>query len=196
VGPHWGRRLAASTRQQGTVGDNERRGQRPFRSDWPGTGNRWSALSHGSMPASSLPCPAGPIGPWSRRTGAPGASATVRDRTPRSARGPWADWEPQGHDRPPTVTRGEENPRVDWPPGRPARITPGSESDCGPEGRRFESTLSKPHVHSLARYSAQGHRIQLTRSGAPENAKVRYEARLVWGTVVDQSPPGRFGQGR
>jgi hypothetical protein len=35
----------------------------------------WSRL------ASALPCPAGRSGPWSRRTGAPEASATRRDRT-------------------------------------------------------------------------------------------------------------------
>jgi hypothetical protein len=33
--------------------------------------------------------PGRPIGPWSRRTGAPEASATGRDRTPRSVLGPW-----------------------------------------------------------------------------------------------------------
>jgi hypothetical protein len=31
---------------------------------------------------SALPCPAGQSGPWSRRTGAPEASATRRDRIP------------------------------------------------------------------------------------------------------------------
>jgi hypothetical protein len=35
----------------------------------------------------ALPCPARPIGPWSRRTGAPKASATRRDRDPWSTLG-------------------------------------------------------------------------------------------------------------
>jgi hypothetical protein len=33
--------------------------------------------------------PGRPIGPWSRRTGAPVTSATGRDRSPRSVLGPW-----------------------------------------------------------------------------------------------------------
>jgi hypothetical protein len=37
-----------------------------------------------STPASALPYPAGRSGPWSRRTGAPKASATGRDRTPEA----------------------------------------------------------------------------------------------------------------
>ena len=37
----------------------------------------------GSWLGSALPCPAGRSGPWSRRTGAPMASATGRDRNPR-----------------------------------------------------------------------------------------------------------------
>jgi hypothetical protein len=36
-----------------------------------------------------LAVPGRPIGPWSRRTGAPQASATRRDRPPRSVLGPW-----------------------------------------------------------------------------------------------------------
>jgi hypothetical protein len=41
-----------------------------------GAGDLWSRL------ASTLPCPAGRSGPWSRRTGAPKTSATRRDRSP------------------------------------------------------------------------------------------------------------------
>ena len=47
-----------------------------------------SSLAFRSTPASALPCPAGRSGPWSRRTGAPEASATGRDRTSVRA-GPW-----------------------------------------------------------------------------------------------------------
>jgi hypothetical protein len=56
--------------------------------------------------ASALPCPAGRSGPWSRRTGAPKASATRRDRnTQWSVLGPYDAGNPgfsagtSGHDR-------------------------------------------------------------------------------------------------
>jgi hypothetical protein len=42
---------------------------------------KWSRLG------SALPYPAGRSGPWSRRTGAPMASATGRDRNPGPAHG-------------------------------------------------------------------------------------------------------------
>jgi hypothetical protein len=51
-----------------------------------------------------LAVPGRPIGPWSRRTGAPEASATGRDRTPRPMLGPWGTG-PQGHERSPTVKK-------------------------------------------------------------------------------------------
>jgi hypothetical protein len=86
-----------------------------------------------------LAVPGRPIGPWSRRTGAPGASATGRDRPlgPCWVRGAPG---PQGHERSPTVTSGEEKQQVGRPPAQAARTTPASGSDCGPEGRG--STLS------------------------------------------------------
>jgi hypothetical protein len=65
----------------------------------------WSRL------ASALPCPADRSGPWSRRTGAPQASAAGRDRTPRSALGPWrtgttgARMVTSGHQRSPAAKR-------------------------------------------------------------------------------------------
>jgi hypothetical protein len=82
-----------------------------------------------------LAVPGRPIGPWSRRTGAPEASATRRDRTlgPCWVRGAPG---PQGHERSPTVvvTNGEEKWQADEPPAQAARTTPASESDCDPEG--------------------------------------------------------------
>ena len=81
-----------------------------------------------------LAVPGRPIGPWSRRTGAPKASATGRDRTlgPCWVRGAPG---PQGHERSPTVTNGQEEPQVHEPPGQTARTTRTGRSDCGPEGR-------------------------------------------------------------
>jgi hypothetical protein len=84
-----------------------------------------------------LAVPGRPIGPWSRRTGAPEASATGRALGPCWVRGAPG---PQGHERSPTVTSGEEKQQVGRPPAQAARTTPASGSDCGPEGRG--STLS------------------------------------------------------
>jgi hypothetical protein len=44
----------------------------------------------------ALPCPAGPIDPWSRRTGAPEASATGRDRSQLRSGWPWSVLGPCG----------------------------------------------------------------------------------------------------
>jgi hypothetical protein len=46
-GPRWGRNSAEPGGQQGTEGDNERRGQQRFRSHSLGQRNPWTALSHG-----------------------------------------------------------------------------------------------------------------------------------------------------
>jgi hypothetical protein len=46
-GPRWGRNSAEPGGQQRTAGDNEGRGQQPFRSDLSGPLNRWTGLSHG-----------------------------------------------------------------------------------------------------------------------------------------------------
>jgi hypothetical protein len=63
-----------------------------------------------------LAVPGRPIGPWSRRTGAPEASATRWDRSLRGAvAGPcWVRDASglQGHERSPTVTSGEEELQV------------------------------------------------------------------------------------
>ena len=62
-----------------------------------------------------LAVPDRPIGPWSRRTGAPEASATGRDRAlgPQWVRGALG---PQGRERSPTGTTGDEEPQVTGPP--------------------------------------------------------------------------------
>jgi hypothetical protein len=88
-----------------------------------------------------LAVPGRPIAPWSRRTGAPQTSATGRNRPlgPCWVRGAPG---PQGHERSPTVTSGEEKQQVGRPPAQAARTTPASGSDCGPEGRGFESPRS------------------------------------------------------
>jgi hypothetical protein len=44
-GPRWGRNSAEPGGQQRTAGDNEPRGQQPFRGDAPGLRKRWSELS-------------------------------------------------------------------------------------------------------------------------------------------------------
>jgi hypothetical protein len=79
------------------------------------------------QPASALPCPAGRSGPWSRRTGAPMASATGRDRTPRSALGPCRN----GPLSASAVTNGRERF------GETAGRRPSSSGSCDDAGGRF-----------------------------------------------------------
>jgi len=84
---------------------------------------------------SALPCPAGRSGPWSRRTGAPQASATGRDRTlgpcwVRAAPGP------KGLGESPAVTTGQHESQVDGYPTPAAGMRRAGRSDCGPEGHR------------------------------------------------------------
>ena len=72
--------------------------------------------------------------PWSRTPPALRSSASRLDRTlgpcwVRSAPGP------QRHERSPPVTNGKEERLVDEPSAQAARTTPGSGSDCGPEGQ-------------------------------------------------------------
>jgi hypothetical protein len=83
-------------------------------------GRLWTArgaparVRHSCQAGIGLAVPGRPIGPWSRRTGAPQASATGRDRI----LGPcWVRVPPgqQGHERSPTVTSGEEKWQVDRP---------------------------------------------------------------------------------
>jgi hypothetical protein len=62
-----------------------------------------SSIGH-LLAAIDLAVPGRPIGPWSRRTGAPEASATGRDRTLGPYWVPGAPG-PQGHERSPTVKR-------------------------------------------------------------------------------------------
>jgi hypothetical protein len=86
---------------------------------------------------SALPCPAGRSvpgrgGPERRRRPRPDGTG------PRSVLGPLRTG-PQGHERSPTVINGQEEPQVGWSAAQPARTTAGSGSDCGPEGRGFES---------------------------------------------------------
>ena len=50
----------------------------------------------------------------------------------------------QGHGRSPTVAHGSEEPQVAGPLAHAAGITQTRDSDCGPEGRGFESPRS-PH---------------------------------------------------
>ena len=87
----------------------------------------------GSRLESALPCPAGRSvpgrgGPERRRRPRPDGT------DPRSALGPWPTGT-TGHERSPTVTSGEAEPQVGRPLAQPARTTPASGSDCGPEGR-------------------------------------------------------------
>jgi hypothetical protein len=83
-----------------------------------------------SLHGSALPCPAGRSVPDRRRTGAPKASATGRDRTlgPCWVRGAAGS---QGHGWSPAVTSGETEPQVGRPPGQAPRATPAARSDCG-----------------------------------------------------------------
>jgi hypothetical protein len=103
-----------------------------------------------------LAVPGRPIGPWSRRTGAPEASATGRDRTLRSVLGPRRTRTTGAR----TVTNGEDNPQVVRPPAQAARTTPAAGSDCGPNGRgsvdpsRAEAGADARCPHPLARSSA------------------------------------------
>jgi hypothetical protein len=88
-----------------------------------------------ALPCLALPCRAGRSGPWSRRTGAPEASATGRDRTPTGAAlGPRAT-RATGTT---TVIGGQRNPRS-------ARLPAGSST--GPRSL----TTTRSQVRALPR---------------------------------------------
>ena len=93
--------------------------------------------------ASALPCPAGRSvpgrrGPERRRRPRPDGTA------PSVRAGSVAHRDHRGTSGSPTVTNGQEEPQVGEPPGQAARKTLTGRSDCGPEGRGFESPRS-PH---------------------------------------------------
>jgi hypothetical protein len=114
----------------------------------------WSRL------ASALPCLADRSGPWSRRTGAPQASAAGRDRNlgPRWVRGAPGS---QGHGWSPAVTSGHEEAQVGGRLTHAARTTPTGGSDCGPEGRG-----SSPLGHPTAARGTASSMQQRSRSGS------------------------------
>jgi hypothetical protein len=108
----------------------------------PELGTRVSRL------ASALPCPAG--------RSVPGRGGPVRRRRPRpdgtGALGPcWVRGAlgPQGREWSATVTAGNEEPQVAQPPAQAAGTTRTSGSDCGPEGRGFESLTQLPQAAVL-----------------------------------------------
>jgi hypothetical protein len=77
---------------------------------------RWESLPAALI---GLALPGRPIGPWSRRTGAPGASATGRDRSPPVHGGVHVEPAGRGLQRARAVTTGVKEPQV-----RPAAQPP------------------------------------------------------------------------
>jgi hypothetical protein len=71
------------------------------------------------------------------------SAAGVRDRTGPDLGPCWVRGAPgpQGHERSPTVTNGEENLQAGGPSAQPARTTPAGGSDCGTEGRFLSFVL-------------------------------------------------------
>jgi hypothetical protein len=68
-----------------------------------------------------------------------------QDRPPRSVLGPWAHRDHRG-ERSAMGTTGNEEPQAGWPLAQAARTTPAAGSDCGPEGRGFESLTQLPQA--------------------------------------------------
>jgi hypothetical protein len=122
--------------------------RRPFRWASPsdlGWGRRPKLPGmQGSRLGSFLPCPAG--------RSVPGRGGPQRQRRPRpDGTGPGPCWVrgalgPQGHERSPAVTSGEENPQLGRPPAQAARTMPAGEPDCGPDGR--EGSSASPVVRT------------------------------------------------
>ena len=90
-----------------------------------------------------LAVPGRPIGPWSRRTGAPKASATRRDRT----LGPcWVRGAPglEGHERSPTVTNGSDEPQATGLRLSKLGCCLPADSDCGPDDHAESVPAGRP----------------------------------------------------
>jgi hypothetical protein len=83
-----------------------------------------------------LAVPGRPIGPWSRRTGAPQASATGRDRSRSVRAGSVAHRDHRGTSGQQRSPAGKRNPQVSRIPAQAARTTPAAGSGCGPQGHQ------------------------------------------------------------